>query len=54
MFEIVGTGKMAKMLGISRETLRQWKLKGMPYKIIENKSCFDIEEVIDWLEMNII
>lgn len=42
--------QLADYFQVSEKTIRNWKLKGMPYKQVNQILRFDIEEVNEWIE----
>lgn len=50
MNELLTIKEMSKKLKVSRQTIYEWRKKGMPYKTIGAVIRFDINEVADWIE----
>lgn len=48
---IIGTKKMADMLGVSRETLYRYMKDGLPYiQLSSKKRAFEIDKVNEWIK----
>jgi excisionase family DNA binding protein len=50
MNELLTIKEMAEKLKVSRQTIYEWRKKGMPYKTIGAVIRFDINEVVIWIE----
>lgn len=50
MSELLTIKEMAKRLKVSRQTIYEWRKKGMPYKTIGAVVRFNADEVNEWIE----
>lgn len=49
-FQYVKKKKLAKLLGVSEQTISKWMQVGMPYLQIERVILYDLTKVKKWVE----
>ncbi len=50
MGNLINTDELIKELGVSRQTIYNWRKQGMPCIKVNNTIRFDFKDVIAWLK----
>lgn len=51
MKEWIDTNSLAKELNVTRQTIFNWREEGLPYHRLYHMIRFDLNEVLEWLEL---